>query len=90
MGLGRWEAPPLPRFNPRPLLVTLLAVVLFGLAIERLGLAAAIAVLVLVSAYADRDVRLVQSIALAVGLLAFSVASFVWLLGLPLSVWPQW
>jgi Tripartite tricarboxylate transporter TctB family len=85
-----FDGPPLPRFNPRPLLVTLLAVVLFGLAIERLGLAAAIFMLVMVSAFADRDVRLVQSIALAVGLIVFSVASFVWLLGLPLPVWPQW
>jgi hypothetical protein len=81
---------PLPRFNPRPLLVTLLAIVLFGLAIERLGLAAAIAVLVMVSAYADRDVRLWSSFGLAVLLIVFSVAAFVWLLGLPLQVWPQW
>jgi hypothetical protein len=85
-----FDGPPLPRFNPRPLLVTLLAVVLFGLALERLGLAAAIAVLVLVSAFADRDVRLLPSLVLALLLIAFSVATFVWLLGLPLPVWPQW
>ena len=83
-----FDGPPLPRFNPRPLLVTLLAIVLFGATIETLGLAAAIAVLVMVSAYADRDVRLLQSIALAVLLIVFSIASFVWLLGLPLPVWP--
>jgi hypothetical protein len=85
-----FDGPPLPRFNPRPLLVTLLAVVLFGLALERLGLAAAIALLVLVSAFADRDVRLLPSAVLAVLLIAFSVATFVWLLGLPLPVWPAW
>jgi putative tricarboxylic transport membrane protein len=85
-----FDGPPLPRFNPRPLVVTLLAIVLFGLAIERLGLAAAIAILVLVRAFADRDVRLLPSIALAGALIVFSVASFVWLLGLPLPVWPQW
>jgi hypothetical protein len=84
------DGPPLPRFNPRPLLVTLVAVVLFGLAIERLGLAVAIFVMVMVSAFADRDVRLLPSLALAVLLIVFSVASFVWLLGLPLPVWPQW
>jgi hypothetical protein len=84
------DGPPLPRFNPRPLLLTLVAVVLFGLTIERLGLAAAIFVLVMVSAFADRDVRLLPSLALAVLLIVFSVASFVWLLGLPLPVWPQW
>jgi hypothetical protein len=85
-----FDGPPLPRFNPRPLLVTLLAVVLFGLALERLGLASAIAVLVMVSAFADRDVRLLPSAVLALLLIAFSVATFVWLLGLPLPVWPQW
>jgi hypothetical protein len=85
-----FDGPALPRFNPRPLLVTLLAVVLFGLAIERLGLAAAIAVLVMVSAFADRDVRLLPSLVLALLLISFSVATFVWLLGLPLPVWPQW
>jgi Tripartite tricarboxylate transporter TctB family len=85
-----FDGPPLPRFNPRPLLVTLVAVVLFGLAIEHLGLAAAIAALVLVSAFADREVRPLPSLVLAVLLIAFSVATFVWLLGLPLQVWPQW
>jgi hypothetical protein len=85
-----FDGPPLPHFNPRPLLVTLVAVVLFGLAIERLGLAAAIAVLVMVAAFADRDVRLLPSLVLALVLIVFSVATFVWLLGLPLPVWPQW
>jgi hypothetical protein len=85
-----FDGPPVPRFNPRPLLVTLVAVVLFGLTIERLGLAVAIFVLVMVSAFADRDVRLLPSLALAVLLIVFSIASFVWLLGLPLPVWPQW
>ncbi len=85
-----FDGPPLPRFNPRPLLVTLVAVVLFGLALERLGLVAAILVLVMVSAFADRDVRLLPSFALAVLLIAFSVTAFVWLLGLPLPVWPAW
>jgi putative tricarboxylic transport membrane protein len=85
-----FDGPPLPRFNPRPLLVTLVAVVLFGFAIERLGLAAAIFVLVMVSAFADRDVRLLPSLALAMLLIAFSVTAFVWLIGLPLPVWPQW
>jgi hypothetical protein len=84
------DGPPLARFKSRPLLVTILAVVLFGLAIERLGLAAAIAVLVVVSAFADRNVSLLSSLILAVLLIAFSVATFVWLLGLPLPVWPQW
>jgi len=84
------DGPPVERFNARPLLVTLVAVVLFGLTLDKLGLAAAIAVLVMVSAYAERNVRILHSIGLAAVLIAFSVAAFVWLLGLPLQVWPEW
>jgi hypothetical protein len=84
------DGPSVARFNTRPLLVTLLAVVLFGLVLDTLGLAAAIAVLVIVSAYADRNVRILQSVGLAALLIAFSIAAFVWLLGLPIQVWPEW
>lgn len=82
--------PPLERFAPRPLLVTLVAIVLFGVTLDYLGLAAAIAVLVVVSACAERTVHLGVSLALAGLLVLFSVATFVWLLGLPIQVWPQW
>ena len=43
--------------TPRPIGVSLLAIVLFGIALQWLGLVAAVAVLVLVGAYASRDVR---------------------------------
>src|SRR5262249_17956918 len=48
---------PVPRFYLRPIGVSVLAIVLFGAALQWLGLIAAIAVLVLVGAYAARDVR---------------------------------
>src|SRR6266508_4647380 len=44
-----------PRLYARPIGVSLLAIVLFGLALQWLGLVAAIAVLVLVGAYAARS-----------------------------------
>ena len=81
--------PPIERIQARPLLVSLVAIVLFGLALQWLGVVAAIAVLVLVGAYASRDVRVLQVLALAVFLIVFSVAIFVWLLGLPLPLWPS-
>ena len=84
------DGPPLPRMRLTPLAVTVAAVVLFGLALDWLGLAAAIAVLVVVGGYADRPVRLAESLALAVALVFFSVVMFVWILGLPLQVWPDW
>jgi putative tricarboxylic transport membrane protein len=84
------DGPPLERMRLSPLAITVVAVVPFGIALSWLGLAAAIAALVIVGAYADRSSRLVESIALAVALAFFSVAMFVWILGLPLQVWPDW
>src|SRR6266446_3617636 len=45
--------------------------------------------IVLVGAYAARDVRPLENLALAAVMIAFSVAVFVWLLGLPLPLWPN-
>jgi len=78
-----------PRFYARPIGVSLFAIVLFGVALQWLGLVAAIAVLVLVGAYAARDVRPLENLALAAVMILFSVAVFVWLLGLPLPLWPN-
>ena len=49
----------------------------------------AVAVLVVVGAYAARDVCPLENLALAAVMIAFSVAVFVWLLGLPLPLWPN-
>ncbi len=82
------DGAPVPRFDARPIGVSILAIVLFGIALQWLGLIAAVAVLVLVGAYAARDVRPLENLALAAALIVFSVAVFVWLLGLPLPLWP--
>jgi hypothetical protein len=82
------DVAPVPRFDARPIGVSILAIVLFGIALQWLGLIAAVAVLVLVGAYAARDVRPLENLALAAALVAFSVGVFVWLLGLPLPLWP--
>jgi putative tricarboxylic transport membrane protein len=83
------DGAPVPRFEARPIGVSILAIVLFGIALQWLGLIAAVAVLVLVGAYAARDVRPLENFALAAALVAFSVGVFVWLLGLPLPLWPS-
>lgn len=77
-----------PRLYARPIGVSLLAIVLFAVALQWLGLVAAIAVLVLVGACAARDTRPLENLALTAVMIAFSIAVFVWLLGLPLSLWP--
>jgi len=68
-----------PRFYARPIGVSLVAIVLFGIALQRLGLIAAVAVLV----------RPWENLALAAVMIVFSVGVFVWLLGLPLPLWPD-
>ncbi len=78
-----------PRFYARPIGVSVLAIMLFGIALQWLGLVAAVAVLVLVGAQASREARLLETLALAAVMIAFSVAVFVWLLGLPLPLWPD-
>src|SRR6266540_3357662 len=60
------DGAPVPRFEARPIGVSILAIVLFGIALQWLGLIAAV----------------------AAALVAFSVGVFVWLLGLPLPLWP--
>ena|SRR5262249_22941628 len=81
------DGPPVPRFQARPLIVSLAAIALFGVVLGLLGLVAAVVVLVIVGAYATREVRLLQTVLLAALLAVFSVAVFVWLLGLPLPLW---
>ena len=84
------DGPPVERLHARPLVVSLLAIVLFGLGLQWLGLVPAIAVLVLIGAYAAHDVSLSQILALAVAMIVFSIVIFVWLLGLPLPLWRGW
>lgn len=84
------EGAPIERIQARPLIVSLVAIVLFALALQWLGLVVAIAVLAVVGAYAAHDVRLLQTLMLAAFLIVFAIAVFVWLLGLPLPLWRVW
>jgi len=79
---------PLPSFQLRPLLVIALAVVLFALMIERLGLVVALVVLTVVSAAAGPRFRPAETAALALALTVFCIGVFVYALGLPLNLWP--
>jgi len=84
-----FEGEAVPRFHARPIGISLLAIVLFGAALQWFGLVAAIGVLVIVGAHASRDVRPLENLALAAVMILFSVAVFVWLLGLPIPLWPN-
>jgi hypothetical protein len=64
--------------------------VLFALLLRRLGLAGALILLVVVSAYASKRFRWPVALTLAVGLAVGSSIIFVWLLGLPIPIRGTW
>jgi len=72
-----------------PILVLTLAVVFFGLAIERLGLAVSLAAITALSALASRESRPLGTAALVAVVVALSVGIFVYALRLPLPLWPN-
>jgi len=83
------DGQPVPPFHARPIIISLVAISLFGLALAHGGLIAAVAVLVIISAAASRESKVLETVALVAALIAFSVAVFVWLLGLPIPLWPE-
>jgi len=83
------DGPPVPRFHARPILISLIAIVLFGVALQNSGLVAAVTALVIVGAIASSESRVLETVGLTLALIVFSVAVFVWLLGLPIPLWPD-
>lgn len=72
------------------LVLVLGSIVLFSLLLRRLGLAVALIVLVVLSAYASERFRWPAALALALGLAVCSVIAFVWFLGLPIPILGAW
>ena len=83
------EGEAVPRLHILPLSVIVLAITLFGLLIQWLGLVVSGALVAIIGARAGPEFRMVEVLALAAVLVAFSVAVFVYGLGLPLRVWPS-
>ncbi|HZH26680.1 MAG TPA: tripartite tricarboxylate transporter TctB family protein [Azospirillaceae bacterium] len=79
----------LPRWHPRPLILVLLSVLVFGLAIGPLGLVATSILVTAVAALASPESRPSEVAVLCLGLAAFSVGLFIEGLGLPMPTWPQ-
>src|SRR5262249_17043090 len=80
---------PPPETIFRPFLV-LVAVGLVALLLEPAGILIAAGVLILVSAYATHEFRLLETVVSALVLTAFCVVAFVYGLGLPISLLPRW
>jgi len=81
-------SPELAAIDPKSLTAILGGTVLFGVTLTYLGLIAAIFVLVLVSSAAVGRSFHWQTFVLAAALAAFSACLFVFLLGLPIPLWP--
>jgi putative tricarboxylic transport membrane protein len=73
----------------RPLLMITLAVVVFGITVRPLGLAVAIIALTTIASLAGREFRLLRVVLLSAGLIALSWVTFIYLLGLPMTLWPH-
>ena len=77
-----------PKFYFRPLVLIVLATVLFGVLLKPLGLVLSVAVLVGVGAFGGFEFKWKEVSILYVVLAIFSVWVFVKGLGLPIPVWP--
>jgi hypothetical protein len=76
------------RIKVWPLAIIAVAVILFGVLLQPLGLILSLALVTVVSAFASRESKPLEVAALTCVLLAFAVGVFVYGLRLPLPVWP--
>jgi Tripartite tricarboxylate transporter TctB family len=83
------DGAPLPRLGLRPTLAILIAIVVFALLLAPLGFVIAAATLILIAGLAEPELRPMEHIGLTLFLVAFSVAVFVVVLGLPMNLWPD-
>jgi len=80
--------PKVPAFVFKPLILIIVAIVLFGVALKPLGMVLAAAILVFLGAFGGHEFRWKEVAILYVILALFSVFVFVKGLGLPFPVWP--
>ncbi len=73
----------------RPLLLITLGVVVFGLALPKLGLIISLPLLVLIASYAGDEFRILEVIINSIVLTVFSWVIFIWGLNLTIPLWPS-
>ncbi|MFO1305594.1 MAG: tripartite tricarboxylate transporter TctB family protein [Burkholderiales bacterium] len=84
----RIQGAPIHFASPKPLIVVIGSVVVFGIAAPILGLAIATVLLVIVSSTASDEFRWKEATIASVLIAAFTVVAFAWGLQLQLPVWP--
>ncbi len=78
-----------PALSFRPLFFIALSLVLFGYMIKPIGLVLALAVLVVLSAFAGHEFKVKEGLLLSLILIVLSVLVFVKALTLPFPLWPK-
>lgn len=73
---------------PKPVLIVLGAIVLFGLTVTKLGLVLSTVLLIVVSSAASSEFRIKEALISSAVLAAGAVAGFIYGLGLQFPVWP--
>ena len=84
------NGPPIPAFAWRPLLLITGATVVFGLLVRGAGLAIALPLFVIMTAFASVKFRWVPTLALAAGATIFCSLVFIKGLGVPLPIIGRW
>ena len=84
----RVPGPRVPAVRWRPLAIVLGSVVLFGVIVQRLGVALSTVILVVVASTASREFRWREALLSGLALAALAVGVFVVGLALPLPIWP--
>ena len=84
----RLQGEAISRWRLRPLLVTLVSVVIFGLMVQHVGLALSTVFLVFASSAASHEFRPVEAAVSGVLMAVLCVAIFVFVLKIQLPVWP--
>jgi hypothetical protein len=84
----RVDGPRMPAWKLRPTLLVLGSVVIFGIIVEKLGMALSTIVLIVLSSLASREFSFKSSLISGVFLAALAVGVFVIGLGLQLPIWP--
>lgn len=89
-GVSRSEAWQANRVPWRPIAMILLAIILFASTLEKLGMAPCVAATAFLAALGERNISLLQALAVALGLATFSTLVFRVGFGLPVPAFGPW
>ena len=89
IGSLRFDGPRLTPVAFRPLIMAPLAVIAFGLGIQYLGFALACMLITIFASFASPEVRYREVLIAALALTLLAIGVFIWGVGLPIPLWPE-